>query len=124
MMISSAAMWNASSLATSAPTATPSPRPSWPISARKTVFTVQNYAPVASNGRSLLTRSQRGRRSMMTRATVVAASAPTIVPPPGGAPVPPVLPESEIPGLSQFLDTLNFDANGMLVAIVQVKREK
>ena len=35
--------------------------------------------------------------------------------------MPPVLPESEVPGLSQFLDTLKFDANGMLVAIVQVK---
>ena len=63
--------------------------------------------------------SQRGRGSTPTTRRVVVAASP-IVPPPGGGPVPPVLPESEVPGLSQFLDTLKFDSNGMLVAIVQV----
>lgn len=110
---------NASSLACSSAAAAPWRMPSRPISARRIVVYAGNYADVTSFSRSLLRRGQRGRHSMTLRA---ASASSAIVPPPGGAPVPPVLPESEVPGLSQFLDTLKFDSNGMLVAIVQVKK--
>ena len=107
--------------------ATTSPRPRRPIGAPSSVACLRVETTVQSLDRSPPRRgSQRGRGLMTTttRSRVVAAAAAAaspIVPPPGGGPVPPVLPESEVPGLSQFLDTLKFDANGMLVAIVQVK---
>jgi len=65
----------------------------------------------------------RGRNRLVPTSSAAAAlSSAAIVPPPDGRVVPAVLPESQIPGLAQFLDTLKFDSNGMLVAIVQVSR--
>lgn len=109
------------------PAAATCARPRRPIGAASSVAYSRAETTVLSPDRSAPRRgSQRGRGStapMTTTTTrrVVAAAASAIVPPPGGGPVPPVLPESEVPGLSQFLDTLKFDSNGMLVAIVQVK---
>ena len=105
----------------SAAAARTSPRPSRPIGAPGAVAALHTHTPALFLDRSPLPGSvQRGHRSPSTPRKNVAASSSSIVPPPGGGPVSPVLPESEVPGLSQFLNTLKFDANGMLVAIVQV----
>ena len=110
-----------SALAIYAPAVATSPRLSRPIAARSTVACLRTHTPMVSLDRSRLHQSsQRGRGSTTSKRNVVTAASSAIVPPPGGGPVPPVLPESEVPGLSQFLDTLKFDASGMLVAIVQV----
>ena len=98
-----------------------------PIAARRTAVSACLRAPMPSLDRSLLEAKQPARRSRKLEQTrrrrLFIVVTPSIVPPPGGV-VPRVLPEAEVPGLSQFLDTLKFDTSGMLVAIVQVRKEE
>ena len=55
-------------------------------------------------------QQQRPARAQPARAAAPAAAA--------GAP-PPVRPEDEVPGMTEFLDRLKWDSNGLVVAIAQ-----
>lgn len=64
------------------------------------------------------------RTPLHTPARALSRLRATVVPPPGGPP-PALRPETDVPGLPAFLDGLKFGkADGLLVAIAQVKEKK
>lgn len=59
-------------------------------------------------------RAVSSSRTVVTSATSPAAAAAA-----APRPVRPVRPEAEVPGMTDFLDRLKWDANGLVVAIAQ-----
>ena len=60
-------------------------------------------------------RALRPRRAATHRAAAAAAASPADAAPA----VPAVRPEAEVPGMTEFLDSLKWDSNGLVVAIAQ-----